>query len=393
MKQNNVYINTNDGQINIANDNSKINAVQNNNIVERNINMKKGVRLSMESKIEIFLSYCWEDENIANDVYMYLKKFSNVNIHKDKIDIGTWSSIKEYMQSISNMDYTILLISDFYLKSSNCMYEVLEVIKDRNYKNKIFPVVITIEIYKPISRAKYVKYWQSEQKKLEEELTEISIQNIGQLDKDLKRLQDIASNISEFLGLVSDMNNPNISDVNLAIKNKLEEKFSLNCEEDIVINKEQNDMFSMLNISKSKINSKPTDLEQNQFVERSFNQIKQLLQQLGEQLKIDTNIFQVLTKNIDSQTVIYQLYSNGNYKTGIKLFLGNIFGEKVMSIYISNDSYSFGNNNSCNGMYCVKIVDNKLKLYGAMSLYKQNTMTVEEVVKDIWTSYIESYLK
>lgn len=235
----------------------------------------------MESKIEIFLSYCWKDENIANDIYNYLKKFSNVNIHKDKIDIGTWSSIKEYMQSISNMDYTILLISDFYLKSSNCMYEVLEVIKDRNYKNKIFPVVIATQIYSPIGIANYIKYWQLEQRKLEEELKGISIQNIGQLDKDLKRRQDIASNISEFLGLVADMNNPNISDINIAIKNKLEEKFSLKCDENIVTNKEQNDMFSMLNISKPKINSEPTDLEKNQFIEKSFTQIKQLLQLLG----------------------------------------------------------------------------------------------------------------
>ena len=39
------------------------------------------------------------------------------------------------------MDYTILLISDAYLKSSNCMYEVFEVMRDRRYKDKTFLAV------------------------------------------------------------------------------------------------------------------------------------------------------------------------------------------------------------------------------------------------------------
>lgn len=110
-------------------------------------------------------------------------------------------------------------------------------------------------------------------------------------------------------------------------------------------------------------------------------------------MQSETDMFQVLTKNVDSQTVIYQLYNNGNYKTGVKLFLSNMFEEKSMSIYISSVSCSFGNNNSWSGMYCVKIVDNELKLYGGGSLYKQSIITVEEVVKDIWTNYIEPYLK
>lgn len=172
----------------------------------------------------IFLSYCWKDDSIADDIYNYIKEISTINIHRDKIDIGTWGSIKEYMQSITDMDYTILLISDSYLKSANCMYEVLEVIKDKKYKNKIFPAIIETNIYKPVERSKYVKYWQEEQKALKEELNGIEIQNIGNLNIDLKRIQDIASNIAVFLEVIADMNNPHLSDINIAIKNKLIEE-------------------------------------------------------------------------------------------------------------------------------------------------------------------------
>lgn len=116
-------------------------------------------------KVNIFLSYCWNDSSEADRIYDYFKSSQNIELHRDTIDIKKWGSIKEYMQSIENMDYVILLISDVYLKSANCMYEVLEIMRDRDYRDKIFPVVIFSEIYNPITRAKYVKYWQDELKK------------------------------------------------------------------------------------------------------------------------------------------------------------------------------------------------------------------------------------
>jgi len=154
-------------------------------------------------KENIFLSYCWNDSSEADRIYDYFKRNQNIGLHRDKIDIKKWGSIKEYMQSISNMDYIILLISDSYLKSANCMYEVLEVMRDRNYRDKIFPAVIYSGIYSPVTRAKYVKYWQDEFKELEGTLKEINVQNLGKLNEDLKRRQDISSNISLLYSLPS----------------------------------------------------------------------------------------------------------------------------------------------------------------------------------------------
>lgn len=109
-------------------------------------------------RVEIFLSYCWADEEIASDIEMHLAKDPEINLHRDKLDIRKWGSIKQYMQSIPKMDYMILLISDAYLKSANCMYEVLEVMRDRQYQDKIFPAVVHTGIYKPAIRASYVKH-------------------------------------------------------------------------------------------------------------------------------------------------------------------------------------------------------------------------------------------
>lgn len=343
-------------------------------------------------KVNIFLSYCWDDSNEADRIYDYFKRNQNIELHRDKINIKKWGSIKEYMQSISNMDYTILLISDSYLKSVNCMYEVLEVMRDRNYRDKIFPAVIYLGIYSPITRAKYVKYWQDEFRELESTLKEINVQNLGKLNEDLKRRQDISSNIAEFLDIVSDMNNPNIEDVCVVIEEKLSQKGFL--ENKRIKTDNVNDLFVTLGISKAVYNSEPTDLEINQFVRNSFNQVVKLLSQLCQQYQTQNIGIQVQIEQVDTRTVIYQFYRNGQLTRGLKLFLSNMFGSRRENIGLSDITMSFGHGNSWNGMYDAKFIDGELKLYATMSLMNsQKAMTIEEVVVDIWEHYIQIYLE
>ncbi len=73
--------------------------------------------------MDIFLSYCRKDDKVADDIYDYFRENHNITLHRDKIDIKNWESIKAYMQSLNDMEYIILIISENYLKSSNCMYE------------------------------------------------------------------------------------------------------------------------------------------------------------------------------------------------------------------------------------------------------------------------------
>lgn len=196
--------------------------------------------------MDIFLSYCWNDNMVADNICDYFLKNKNIHLHRDVIDIESWDSIKKYMQSISSMDYIILIISDSYLKSGNCMYEVLEVMRDRAYRDKIFPAVINSEIYNPITRIEYVKYWQEQFKKMQEALFGIDVQNIGNLNYDLKRCQDISSNIAEFLEVVSDMNNPAIKDVSLRIEEKLAIRGLISKDGRVFPDKDSNSLYVQL---------------------------------------------------------------------------------------------------------------------------------------------------
>jgi len=343
--------------------------------------------------LDMFLSYCQKDSIYADYIDLYFKD-KNLTIHRDIRDIPNWSSIKEYMRKINKMDYAILIITENYLKSFNCMFEVLEVMKDSKYREKIFPVVTNCNIYSPESRIQFVSYWQARVNELTDKLKYIDIVNLGPLTDDLKRTQNIANSISEFIGMVSDMNNPAVSDINEAIEMKLKETGLL---DEQVSNSTREtssiDMFSTLNIPKSNYSEEVTDLQKNQFMAQSFKEVNQLLTQLCNQFQEDNRAYQVTVDKIDTRNCIYQFYKNGRQLRGIKVFLSNMFGGKDVSIGISTDMYSMGTNNSWNGMYSVSIDNGQLKLRATFSMFNdEKLMDVEDVVRDIWTSYIQPYL-
>ena len=161
----------------------------------------------------IFLSYNWHDGEFANRIDKKLSVFPNLVVKKDVRDIGPWKSIREFMKSIRKQDYAILIISDSYLRSKNCMFEVTEIMKESEYKSKILPAVVHPEIYDPLVRVKYIKYWQEECDKLEAAIRELEPANVTELVADLKRYKSIASSIGEFLSMVADMNNPDIQEI------------------------------------------------------------------------------------------------------------------------------------------------------------------------------------
>lgn len=344
----------------------------------------------VDGKAQIFLSYCWADDKIADEIYAKLAMLPEVNIHRDKIDIGKWKSIKAYMQSISNMDFTILLISDSYLKSSNCMYEVLEVMRDRNYSNRIFPAVIFSGIYNPIMRAKYVKYWQDQYQDLKEELNGIEPTNLSMLSEDLKRYQDIAANIVKFLDTVSDMNNPELPKIAEVIKTKIVEA-GYGKETNVARqNTPQQDLFSQLGINKYQNKEEFTDLDINQFVVQSYQQVIKLFTNLCKQFENENSGYTIVPENIDSRNNAFQFYKDGMKVTGLKIILEDYFGD--LNIAISKNTFSSGH--SWNGLYTPVNSNGKLVLKATMTLWgEKGDLDPSGVVKDIWEQYVAMYLR
>jgi hypothetical protein len=168
----------------------------------------------------IFLSYCWDDTDRANTIDDYLRE-KGIKVTRDVRGVENWQSLKEFMLTIRDNDFAVLLISDAYLKSTNCMYEVFEVMKEKKYRTRIFPAIIDSVIYSTDKHFEYVRYWQDRVKTLKLNLSSLEYTNGLALGHELKKAEDISRTIAEFLVTVSDMKNPSINNINEAIYEKL----------------------------------------------------------------------------------------------------------------------------------------------------------------------------
>lgn len=341
--------------------------------------------------VEIFLSYCWADNEIADEIYDKLSMNQGINLHRDKIDIKPWKSIKEYMQSISNMDYTILLISDAYLRSANCMYEVLEIMRDRVYKEKIFPAVIHKGIYNPQIRAQYVLHWQKQCAELEKALAPLESHNLGSLVHDLKQRKDIASNVADFLSLVAELNNPQIADVAVAISQKLQEKNLISSHEKKFSHSPSDnvDYFKKLQINKP-IDNSVTDLDIHRHMLTCFEKVNIILATLCKQLEKESPIYSVIIEPTDSRTSIYTFYRDGKSVKKLKVFLDESFGQ--LSIGISDNVYIFSNGKSYNEIYTPKLINGNIVVSGIMNMDGKETLDDEGITKDVWKRFIAPYI-
>ena len=142
------------------------------------------------------------------------------------------------------------------------------------------------------------------------------------------------------------------------------------------------------------LHSNPTDLDKNKFMAISFSGINIMLGELCKQFEKENSNLQIEIEKVDSRTIMYEFYINGNQARVLKLFLGNSFGGKENNIGISCERYSIGNNNSFNGIFSCKVENGKLALYSTFSMtIGQKTLSVEEAVKEIWISYIQPYIE
>ena len=189
---------------------------------------------SDQNQIRFFLSYSWKDSDLADRFDKQLSALG-FKVKRDIRDIGAWKSIREFMSSIREQDYVVIIISPHYLKSPNCMFEVMEVLKDSNYKDKIFSIVTEdADIYSPKSKAKYISYWEKETEELENAIKSLRIKNTIELAKELRRYKATEITIATFLDYLSDINNPQIMNTIEKIKelvystDKQKENISIN---------------------------------------------------------------------------------------------------------------------------------------------------------------------
>ena len=115
----------------------------------------------------IFLSYSTTNKTKADVIDRYLRD-KGYHILRDIRDISYKDDIEDFCARIRECSAAIVLISDAFLKSRWCMYEVLTLMKDREFKKKIIPVRIDdARIYAIEERIDYITCWNNKYQRLQ----------------------------------------------------------------------------------------------------------------------------------------------------------------------------------------------------------------------------------
>ncbi len=157
----------------------------------------------------IYVSYTWDSESeaLVESIEMQFQK-KGLPIVRDKNVLGYKGKIKAFMQKIGKAQYIILVISNKYLRSVNCMFELIEIFKNDHFYERVFPVVLDeVNIYDPSERVRLMKYWEERTESLNEEIRELKdFTNMQGVTDDLNLNSEIRDNIARLTNILKDTN-------------------------------------------------------------------------------------------------------------------------------------------------------------------------------------------
>lgn len=157
---------------------------------------------------EIFISYAWggESEQLVDQIDRAARN-RGITIIRDKRDAGYRTRIKEFMQRIGRGKAIIVVISKRYLESENCMFELIEIAKNGQFYDRIFPIVLEdANIYQPIERLKYIKYWEAKIQELDEAMKTVGSANMQGFREAIDLYTEIRKTIAQLADIIADMN-------------------------------------------------------------------------------------------------------------------------------------------------------------------------------------------
>ncbi len=168
--------------------------------------------LSQPMNQQVYISYNWqEDSNEMANQLVQAFAAKGIEIIRDKTHTTYKDSIKNFMQQIGQGKCVVAVISDRYLKSENCMFELVEIARNGDFYKRIFPIILPdARIYKDFERIDYLKYWEDEKAKLQAKYKQIDLAKTNSILETVNLYDEIRGNIDNLTNILKDMNTLNI---------------------------------------------------------------------------------------------------------------------------------------------------------------------------------------
>jgi internalin A len=174
------------------------------------------------SGAEYFVSYAWGDATAEGrqreavvDRLCAAAGERGIAVLRDKTALGVGDSISKFMQRIGRGDRIFVILSDKYLRSPYCMYELLEIWRKSEAEQEKFLERVRVyvlpetKIFKLADRAQYAIHWQDEYEAVHKLVRERGANVLGARGfREFKLMQDFHRWVAEILETVADRLQP-----------------------------------------------------------------------------------------------------------------------------------------------------------------------------------------
>lgn len=173
-------------------------------------NRIRKIQSDMVSTPTIFISYNWGKDKLVDEIQKCIGKFAIIKRDKNELKFG--DSITEFMNTIRQEDFALIVLSDAYLKSDACIYELTTLFKDQgadNFSKKVLFLICddALSIYSIDGRSTYVEFWDNKYKELIARRDQLTPESSVEITQSIRTVSFVRLQIGEFLEYIKDVNN------------------------------------------------------------------------------------------------------------------------------------------------------------------------------------------
>ena len=168
------------------------------------------------------VSYAWKEEKHENpDRRNKVQEFcdrlsqSGYEVVRDTNAVQLGDRLSEFMRRIGSSDRIYVFLSDAYLKSPNCMFELLQIWRTSCQDPDIFLDRIRVyrspelKIFTVSERLAYAGYWKEECDATKKNIEQCGFGLLGQTDfMNWQRTKEFANQVNEMLAQITDVLQP-----------------------------------------------------------------------------------------------------------------------------------------------------------------------------------------
>lgn len=131
---------------------------------------------------------------------------------RDKMSLGYKGVISKFMTSIGKGQFIVVAISDKYLTSEYCMFELFEIFRNAKMEKeelikRIYPVCIeNLNLKSPPVIARYLKFWEDKEQEWEALVTHNPDSISEEQQANYTRVKRIIAYLGALLDFLSDVN-------------------------------------------------------------------------------------------------------------------------------------------------------------------------------------------